>query len=90
MDNLFIFYSNFVSHYDLNCYKSRVNRHLLFLGSFFLKLFGCLAVTLRHYQEDSLTYSMLITAFVQSQPVGHQESCNEVECPSPIEHLVGF
>ena len=46
--------------------------------------------TLGHSQGDSLTKPMLITAFVQIQPEGHQEPCNEVGSLSPVKRLAGF
>ena len=46
--------------------------------------------TLSHFQGDSFTNPMVITAFVQFRPKCHQESRNEVGSLSPFEHQVGF
>ena len=46
--------------------------------------------TLAHSQGESLTKSMLITAFVQVWPRGHREPHNEVGSLSLVEHLAGF
>ena len=46
--------------------------------------------TLGHWQEDNLTYQMLITAFVKLQPEGHTEPRNEVGSLSLPKHLVGY
>ena len=43
-----------------------------------------------HSQRDSLTNLMLIIAFVQIRPEGHQEPCNKVGPLSPAKHLAGF
>ena len=46
--------------------------------------------TLGHYQEDSLTHPLLITAFLQFWPEGHQEPCNKVGSLSPTKHLMSL
>ena len=46
--------------------------------------------TLGHYQGDSLTNPMLITAFIHIWPKGHREPCNEVGSLSPAERLASF
>ena len=61
------------------------------MEEFFFKLL--LAVpwpTLGHSQGGTLTNPMLITAFVQVQPEGHQEPRNEVGSLGPVEHLAGY
>ena len=61
-----------------------------FEESFFL--FNCyLAVTrptLGYSRGGSLTYPILITAFVQFRHEGHRVSCNEVGSLSPAKYLV--
>ena len=46
--------------------------------------------TLGHYQGDSLTNPMLITAFVHPRPKGYREPRNEVGSLSPAERLAVF
>ena len=53
----------------------------------------CLATprpTLGHYRGDSLTHSLLITAFLQIWPEGHREPRSEVGSLSPAELPVFF
>ena len=47
-------------------------------------------LTLGYSQRESLTNSMLITAFVHIPPEGHQKPCNEVGSLSPAERPAGF
>ena len=46
--------------------------------------------TLSHSQGDSLTNSMLMTAFVHVRPEDHRETCNEIGSLSLAECLAGF
>ena len=46
--------------------------------------------TLGYFWGNSLTNLMLITAFVQFRPEGHQEPCSKVGFLSPAELLVWF
>ena len=43
-----------------------------------------------HFQGDSLTNPMLITAFVHVRPEVHRGPRNEVGSLSPAERLAGF
>ena len=73
--------------------RTSLSQNLIFSLTFFF-FFNCyLAIPqpiLGHSQGDSLTSLMLITAFVQVRPKGHQEPCNEVGSLSSTECLVGF
>ena len=46
--------------------------------------------TFGHSQRDSLTNSMLITAFVNVQPKGYWEPRSEVGTLNPAKHLADF
>ena len=65
----------------------------LHLSVWFFFFFNCNLAgprpTLSHSQGDSLTNSMLITAFVQVRPEGHWEPHNEVRSLSLAECLAG-
>ena len=60
--------------------------------SFFKLLFDCSMANFKPFYSwrDSLTNLMLITAFLQIQPEGHQVPCHEVGSLSPAKHLKGF
>ena len=57
---------------------------------FFKLLFGCPRSTLDYYRGDSLTYLMLITAFLQFWPKGNWEPHYEIGSLSLDRCLVGF
>ena len=63
-------------------------------ASYFIYLFNFFLdaphPTLGHCQRESLTHPMLITAFLQCRPEGHQEPRNKVGSLSPVECLVEF
>ena len=61
-----------------------------FFHTFFNWYFAVPWPTLGHYWEDTLTHLMLITAFLQFWPNGHQEPHSEVGFLSFIDDLVGF
>ena len=59
-------------------------------SSFFNFCLAALWPTLGHYQGDSLTHPVLITAFGQFQPVGHCKPHSKVKTLSPAEDLARF
>ena len=80
-----------ITSFQYICNISRKTGRMKLTFCFF---FNCyLAVqwpTLGNSQEDSLTNSMLITAFVQVCLKGHRKPHNEVGSLSLAEHLAGF
>ena len=90
----FVLYYPLIWQSKIVCRKLYSKKFNLDDSSIYLFLFNCyLAVlwpTLGHSQGDSLANPMLITAFVQVQPEGHQEPRNKVGSLSPAECLVGF
>ena len=62
------------------------SRHFNFFNSYL----AALRSTLGYYRGDSLTYLMLITAFLQFWPKGHWEPHYEIGSLSLVRCLVGF
>ena len=67
--------------------EGSLNLHFFFLFKCYL---AATQLTLGHYRGGSLTYLMLITAFLHIWPWGHLELRNKVNSLCPAEHTMGF